>query len=67
MKLLHIICDCTTGHGVHNIMIYNNVSHNFQFLLCFLYITHFVEIYKKKFIIKPVDINFNKQEWYFEN
>ena len=31
---------------VHNIMIYNIVSHNFLFLYCFLDITHFVGIYE---------------------
>ena len=40
-KLLHRIHD-STGHGVHNIIIYNTVSHNFQFLFCFLDFTHFV-------------------------
>ena len=44
-KLFRGIHD-STGHGVHNIIIYNNVSHNFQFLFCFLYITHFVGIYE---------------------
>ena len=40
---MHLIND-STGHGVHKIIIYNIVSHNFQFLSCFLNITHFVEI-----------------------
>ena len=31
---------------VHNIIIYNIVSHNFLFLFCFLDITHFVGIYE---------------------
>ena len=44
-KVLHRIHD-STGHGMHNITIYNNVSHNFQFLFCFLYISHFVGIYE---------------------
>ena len=34
----------STGHDVHNIIIYNNVSHNFQFLSCFLNINRFVGI-----------------------
>ena len=42
-KLFHRIRDSTV-HVVHNIMIYNIVSHKFQFLSCFLYITHFVRI-----------------------
>ena len=40
-KLLHGIHDYS-GHGVHNIIIYNIVSHNFQFPFSFLYISHFV-------------------------
>ena len=44
-KLLHVIHD-STGHGVHNIIIYNIVSHNSLFLFCFLDITHFVGIYE---------------------
>ena len=36
----------STGHGVHNIIIYNVVSHNSLFLFCFLDITHFVGIYE---------------------
>ena len=47
-KLLHGIHD-STGHGVHNIIIYNIVSHNFHFFSCFLDITHFVGINMKKF------------------
>ena len=43
MKLLHGIHD-STGHGVHNNKIYNVVSNTFQFLSCFLDITHFVSI-----------------------
>ena len=43
-KLLNGIHD-STGHGVHNLKIYNFVSHNFQFVFCFLYINHFVGIY----------------------
>ena len=31
-------------HDVHNIIIYNIVSHNSLFLFCFLDITHFVGI-----------------------
>ena len=31
---------------VHNIIIYNIVSHNSLFLFCFLDITHFVGIYE---------------------
>ena len=42
-KLLHGIHD-STDHGVHHIIIYNIASHNFQFLFCFLNITHFVGI-----------------------
>ena len=42
-KLLHS-SHGSTCHGVHTIIIYNIVSHNFQFLFCFLDITHFVEI-----------------------
>ena len=42
-NLLHGIYD-STGHGVHNIIIYNIVSHNFLLLFCFLDITHFVGI-----------------------
>ena len=45
LKLLHGIHD-STGHGVHNIIIYNIVSHNSLFLFCFLDITHFVGIYE---------------------
>ena len=44
-KQWHGIHD-STGHGVHNIIIYNIISHNFQFLFCFLYITYFVGIYE---------------------
>ena len=44
-KLLYGIHDFT-GHGVHIIISYNIVSHNFQFLFLFLDITHFVRIYK---------------------
>ena len=44
-KLLHRIHD-STGHGVDNIIIYNIVSYNFQFLFCFLDITHFVGNYE---------------------
>ena len=44
-KLLHINHD-SASHSVHNIIIYNNVAHNFQFLFCFLDITHFVGIYE---------------------
>ena len=40
-NLLHGIHD-STGHGVHNIIINNIVSHDFQFFVCFLDITHFV-------------------------
>ena len=40
-KLLNGIHD-STCHGVNNIKSYNIVSHNFQFLFCFLDITHFV-------------------------
>ena len=36
----------STGHGVDNIIIYNIVSHNSLFLICFLDITHFVGIYE---------------------
>ena len=32
------------GHDMHNIIIYNIVSHNSLFLFCFLDITHFVGI-----------------------
>ena len=39
-----IIINDSTGHGVHNIIIYNDVSHNLQFH--FLDITHFVGIYE---------------------
>ena len=35
----------STGHCVHNIIIYDKVSHNFQFPFPFQDITHFVEIY----------------------
>ena len=35
-----------TGDGLHNIIIYNIVSHNPLFLFCFLDITHFVGIYE---------------------
>ena len=58
-KLLHGFHD-STGHGVHNITIYNIVSHNTLFLFCFLDITHFVGIYEYMSLLKPVDINFNK-------
>ena len=34
----------STGHGVHNIIIYNIVPHNSLFLFCFLDITDFVGI-----------------------
>ena len=34
------------GHGVDNNIIYEIVSHNSQFLFCFLNITHFVGIYE---------------------
>ena len=44
-KLLHMFHD-STGHGVHNIIIYNIVSRNFQFPFCFLDLTHFVGIYE---------------------
>ena len=44
-KQLHGIHD-STGHGVHDIIIYNIVSHYFQFLFCFLYITHFIGIHE---------------------
>ena len=44
-NLLHGIHD-STGHGVHNIIIYKHVSHNSLFLFCFLDITHFVGIYE---------------------
>ena len=44
-NLFHGIYD-STGHGLHNIMIYNIVSHNSLFLLCFLDIAHFVGIYE---------------------
>ena len=44
-KLLHGIYD-STGHGVHNIIIYNIVSHNFLFLFCLPDITQFVGIYE---------------------
>ena len=43
--LLHVIND-STGHGVHNIITYNIVSPNLQFISCFLDITHFVGIYE---------------------
>ena len=46
LKLLHIIHD-STGYSVHNIIIYNIISHNFQFRFRFLDITHFVEIYEQ--------------------
>ena len=36
----------STGHCVHNIIIYNIVSHNSLFLFCFLDITHIVGIYE---------------------
>ena len=36
----------STSHCVHNIIIKSIVSHNFQFLFCFLDITHFVGIYE---------------------
>ena len=36
----------STGHDVHKIVIYNMVSHNFDFLSCFLDIIHFVGIYE---------------------
>ena len=58
-KLLHGIHDYT-GHGVHNIIIYNIVSQNSLFLFCFLDITHFVGIYEKNSLSKHVDMNFNK-------
>ena len=44
-KLLLGIHD-STSHSVQNIIIYNIVSHNFQFLFCFIYITNFVGIYE---------------------
>ena len=44
-KLMHGIHE-STGHGVHNIIIYNTVSHNFQFHFSLLDITHFLEIYE---------------------
>ena len=44
-KLLHGTHD-STGHGVHNMIIYKIVSHNFQFHFCFVDITHFVGIYE---------------------
>ena len=34
----------STGHGVHNIIIYNIVFYTFQFIFCSLDITHFVGI-----------------------
>ena len=42
-KMLHRIHD---GNVVHNIIIYNIISHNFQFLSCFLDITHIVGNYE---------------------
>ena len=42
-KKLHRIHD-STAHGVHNIIIYNIISHYFQFLFRFKYITLFVGI-----------------------
>ena len=59
-KLLHGIYD-STGYGVHNIIIYNVVSHNFHFLL-FFYKSLILLEFMNKFHIKPEDINFNKQE-----
>ena len=44
-KLLLGIHD-STGRGVDNNITYDIVSHNFQILFCFLYITHFVGIYE---------------------
>ena len=44
-NLLHGIYD-STGHGVHNIIIYNIASHNSLFLFSFLDITYFVGIYE---------------------
>ena len=44
-KLLHGTHD-STGHDVHNIIIYNIFSQNSLFLFCFLDITHFVGIYE---------------------
>ena len=44
-KLMHRIHH-STGHGVHNIIMYSFVSHNFQFNFCFLDITHYVGIYE---------------------
>ena len=43
-KLLHGIHN-STGHGVHNIIIYNIFSHNYQFLFCFLDITYFLKLW----------------------
>ena len=48
-KLLYRIHD-STSHGVHNIIIYNIVSHNSLFLFCFLDITHSVRIYEFQYI-----------------
>ena len=45
IDLLHGIYD-STGHGMHNIIIYNIVSHNSLFRFRFLDITHFVGIYE---------------------
>ena len=42
-KLLYVIYD-STHNGVHNIIIYNTVSHNFKYIFRFLDITHFVGI-----------------------
>ena len=44
-KILHGIHD-STGHGLHNIIINNIVSHDSLFPFCFLDITHFVGIYE---------------------
>ena len=41
LKLLHEIHNAT-GQCLHNIIIYNIVSHNFRFLLHFLDITLFI-------------------------
>ena len=38
IKLLHWI-NVSSGHGVHNIIIYSIVSHKFQFPCCFQDIT----------------------------
>ena len=45
LKILHGNNDRTV-HGVYNIIIYNNVSHNFQFRFRFQDVTLFVGIHE---------------------